>query len=152
MLTLSHLSASQLTLYLTCSLKFRFQYIAKLPRLTKSANQIFGLAMHAALQWLHVELKRGRKPPLDEVLRVYEGDWHAQTLPGSEITYNDGDTPEVFLLKGKELLSLYYVDYIPDGVQAAEMRFQLPLINPETGEVLAVPILGYIDRIEGDGT
>ena len=149
---LEHLSASALTLFLTCSLKFRFQYIDKLPRLTKSANQVFGLAMHAALQWLHVELKKGRKPPLDEVLRVYEGDWHAQTLPGSEILYSESDTPENFLLKGKELLSQYYADYIPAGVQAAELRFQLPLINPDTGEVLAVPLLGYIDLIESDGT
>lgn len=149
---LSHLSASHLTLYLTCSLKFRFQYIDKLPRLTKSANQVFGLAMHAALQWLHVELKKGRKAPLDEVLRVYEADWHAQTLPGSEVLYNDGDSPDVFLVKGKELLGRYYADYIPDGVQAAELRFQLPLINPETGEVLDVPILGFIDLIEADGT
>ena len=85
MATLSHLSASQLTLYLTCSLKFRFQYIDKLPRILKSANQVFGLAMHAALQWLHVELKNGRKPPLDEVLRVYEAD--GQTTSEVSICY-----------------------------------------------------------------
>src|SRR5262245_42081296 len=101
---LSHLSASHLTLYLTCSLKFRFQYIDKLPRLFKSANQVFGLAMHAALQWLHVEMKSGRKPPLDEVLRVYEADWHAQTVEGSAVFFNDGDSRDMFLVKGKELL------------------------------------------------
>ena len=149
---LSHLSASHLTLYLTCSLKFRFQYLDLLPRIGKNANQVFGLAMHAALQWLHRELKRSRKPPLDEVLRVYEADWHAQTPEGAEIRFNDNDTPEVFLVKGKELLGQYYADYMPKGIKAAELAFQLPLINPETGEVLDVPVKGYIDLVEEDGT
>ena len=152
MAALSHLSASQLQLYLTCSLKFRFTYIDKLPKLTKSANQVFGLAMHAALEWLHKELKHGRKVPLDELLRVYEADWQAQTLMGPAVVYGDGEGPDLFMVKGKELLSQYYVDYLPDGVQAAELRFQLPFINPDTGEVLPVPMLGFIDLIETDGT
>ncbi len=149
---LSHLSASHLTLYLACSLKFRFQYLDLLPRLTKSANQVFGLAMHAALQWLHREMKRGRKPPLDEVLRVYEADWLAQTLPGSEVVFKDNDTEETFLVKGKELLSQYYANHIPKGIKAAELQFHLPLINPLTGEVLEIPIKGYVDLVEEDGT
>src|SRR5580765_1184277 len=142
---LSHLSASHLTLYIACSLKFRFQYIDLLPRFSKSANQVFGLAMHAALEWLHKGVQRGKKPPLDEILRVYEADWHAQMLGASEITYKDNDSPEVFLLKGKELLGQYYAECAPIRVKAAELPFQLPLINPATGEVLDVPVKGYID-------
>src|SRR5262249_59992535 len=64
----------------------------------------------------------------------------------------DGEGPDLFLIKGKELLSHYYVDYLPQGVHAAELRFQLPFINPDTGEVLPVPMLGFIDLIEADGT
>ncbi len=73
------LSASAISLYLTCSLKYRFQYVDKLPRLTVSENQAFGVAMHAALNWLHKARKRGHNPPLAEVLQVFEADWYAQT-------------------------------------------------------------------------
>ena len=72
------LSPSQINLYLTCSLKYRFQYIDRLPKLTHSANLVFGGAIHAALEWLHKERKKGKPPPLDEILRVFEADWNAQ--------------------------------------------------------------------------
>ena len=74
------ISVSQINLYLTCSLKYRFQYIDRLPRLVQSASLVFGSAMHKALEWLHKERRNGRTPPLDEVLRVFEADWHAQLL------------------------------------------------------------------------
>ena len=45
-------SVSQLTLYLTCSLKYRFQYIDRLPRLVRSAPLALGSSMHAALACL----------------------------------------------------------------------------------------------------
>jgi putative RecB family exonuclease len=145
------ISVSQITLYLTCSLKYQFQYIDRLPRLTKSANMVFGGAVHAALEWLFKERKRGRKPPLDEVLRVFESDWYAQA--SSETIVGIGDEPEEkLLLKGKELLALYYHEASAIEVRESELHFQLPLVNPETGEVLTVPLRGVIDLVQADGT
>ena len=40
------ISISQINLYLTCSLKYRFQYIDRLPRLVQSAAMVFGSAAH----------------------------------------------------------------------------------------------------------
>lgn len=147
---LEALSASHLTLYLSCSLKFRFQYLDRIPRLWKSGNQVFGISMHAALEWLNKGIKNGRLPPLDEVLRVYEADFLAQTIEGADVRFDD--PADLLLLKGKELLSLYYAEHRPESVKDTELRFQLPLINPTTGEVLALPLRGYIDLVEGDGT
>lgn len=151
MARLETLSASALSLYISCSLKFRFQYVDRLPRLFRSSNQVFGTAMHAALEWLHKELRNLRKPPLDEILRVFEADWHAQLVDG-DIRFEDDD-PAALVVKGKQLLSRYYAEAIPvSGVKAAELAFQLPLVNPETGEVLPAPVRGYIDLVEADGT
>ena len=143
------ISVSQITLYLTCSLKYQFQYVDKLPRLIKGSNMAFGGAVHAALEWLHKELKRGRTPPLDEVLRVFEGDWYAQ----GEIDLSGDEDADKLLLKGKELLSLYYHgDAASLHVKDSELYFTLPLVHPETGEVLSVPLKGVIDLIESDGS
>ena len=141
-------SVSQLNLYLTCSLKYRFQYVDRLPRLYRAASMVFGSAIHKALEWLHKERKAGRNPPLDQLLRTFGADWHAQCLD-NEIRFANGDDPEKLILKGKELLSEYY--RMPASrVKDAELFFQIPLVNPETGEVLGIPLRGVIDLIEED--
>lgn len=144
------ISISQINLYLTCSLKYRFQYIDRLPRLVQSAGLVFGGAIHKALEWLHKERRNGRNPPLDEVLRVFEADWHAQLLD-AEVVFPDDDGKEKFVHKGKELLSQYY--HRPaKPVRDAEVYFQLPLANPTTGEALDVPLRGVIDLVNADDT
>jgi putative RecB family exonuclease len=146
------LSASAIQLYLTCSLKYRFQYVDRLPRLTLSENQAFGTAIHAALNWLHKARKRGHNPPLAEVLQVFDGDWYAQTqAEGTRVTFGDDGDASALGYKGRELLSQYY--HLPPGqVRDSEVWFTLPLVNPATGEVLDVPVRGAMDLIETDDT
>ena len=146
------LSASSIQLYLTCSLKWRFQYHDRLPRPTVSANQAFGTTLHAALNWLHKERKLGRHPSLAELIRVFEADWYAQTQTENRqpIIFDDTD-PDFLALKGKELLSQYHCLPAVD-VRDSEVRFTLPVINPATGEVLETPIRGAIDLVEDDGS
>lgn len=145
------LSASAIQLYLTCSLKYRFQYVDRLPRLYTSVAQAFGTAIHAALNWLHREKRAGRTPPLAEILQVFEADWYAQTETENrqEIRFDDETDRAVLCHKGKELLTQYY--HLPTGrVRESEMPFTLPLVNPATGEVLDVPIRGFMDLVEED--
>ena len=141
------LSASQMTLYTTCSLKYRFEYIDRLPKLYRAAAAALGRAVHAALEWLHKERKRGRHPSLSDLLKLFEADWNAQC---SAIDIRFGDEPaEKLLLKGKELLSQYY--HSPaNPVKDTEVFFQVPLVNPRTGEVLDIPLRGIMDLIEED--
>lgn len=142
-------SVSQLTLYLTCSLKYRFQYIDRLPRLIRSAPLALGSSMHAALEWLHKERKAGRQPTLDQLLRVFDADWHAQLLEQDEAALEE--PVDLITMKGKELLALYF--HLPaKPVVDAELFFQIPLVNPATGEVLPIPLRGVIDLIEADDT
>ena len=54
-------------------------------------------------------------------------------------------------MKGKELLSAYY-HTPPRPLQDAEVSFQVPLVNPTTGEVLEVPLRGVIDLVEANDT
>src|SRR5712692_9657682 len=143
------ISVSQINLYRTCSLKYRFQYIDQLPKLTRPAALVFGSAVHAALEWLHKARKAGEQPPLEDLLRVFEADWHAQCLD-VEISFPDTSAAQ-FLVKGKELLSAYYHTR-SRPVQDAEVFFQVPLVNPVTSEVLEVPLRGVMDLIETDGT
>jgi putative RecB family exonuclease len=144
------ISVSQINLYRTCSLKYRFQYIDELPRVGRPAAVVFGRAVHQALEWLHNARKAGDGPGLVDLLRIFEADWYAQAAE-EELHFPEGTSAEHFLVKGRELLSAYY--HAPaKPVQEAEFFFQVPLANPVTGEVLDVPLRGVIDLIEADGT
>lgn len=41
---------------------------------------------------------------------------------------------------------------MPEPARATELPFEVELVHPGTGEVLAVPLQGWIDLIEADGT
>jgi putative RecB family exonuclease len=144
------ISVSQLNLYRTCSLKYRFQYIDHLPRLVRPAGLVFGSAVHKALEWLNKARREEEQPPLEALLRVFEADWHAQCLDG-EVRFNEDTSADQLLVKGKELLSAYYHGPARP-VRDAELFFQVPLVNPATGEALGVPLRGVIDLLEVDDT
>ena len=150
MSTPESISVSQINLYRTCSLKYRFQYLDGLPRLVRPGALVFGSAVHAALQWLHTARKADTSPRLEDLLRVFEADWHAQCLD-ADIRFNGDASAGQLLIKGKELLSAYF-HLPPRPVQDAEVSFQVPLVNPMTGEVLDVPLRGVMDLVEADGT
>lgn len=144
------ISVSQINLYRTCSLKYRFQYIDLLPRMVRPAGMVFGSAVHAALEWLHKARKAGEPVTLGQLLRIFEADWEAQ-IHSTPVSFGTDQPAESLVLKGKELLSSYF--HLPaPPVGDAELFFQLPLVNPVTGEVLDVPLKGIIDLIEADGT
>ena len=50
---MDHLSASQMNLYFQCSLKYKFQYLDKLPKPFKASGLVFGSAIHLAISWVH---------------------------------------------------------------------------------------------------
>ena len=56
------LSVSQVNAYLGCPLKYRFQYVEKIPRPWRPAAMAFGTSVHAAVEWFHNERLADRTP------------------------------------------------------------------------------------------
>ncbi|HEX4306045.1 MAG TPA: ATP-dependent DNA helicase [Solirubrobacterales bacterium] len=93
------LSASDLTLYLTCPLKYKFARVFGIPQ-EPTINQRFGILMHNVLERFHKE------PPaegdeLRTLNRLFEGGWRRGGFGTSddEMQYRD---------RGKEALRLYW--------------------------------------------
>jgi DNA helicase-2/ATP-dependent DNA helicase PcrA len=93
------LSASDLTLYLTCPLKYKFARVFGIPQ-EPTINQRFGILMHNVLERFHKE------PPepgeeLRTLNRLFEGGWRRGGFGGSddEMQYRD---------RGREALRLYW--------------------------------------------
>jgi len=145
---IDHLSSSQINLYLRCSLKYKFQYIDKIPKPFQSSGLAFGTVIHASLQWLHNKRMKGEDINLTTLYRIFEADWYALTL-GTEIHYKDNENERGLLLMGREMLGLYFHSR-GNGLKGAEVPFSIPFVNTDNGECLDIPLEGIFDLIEED--
>lgn len=147
-LPLKHISISQINLYLRCSLKYQFQYVERLPKPFKPSGLAFGSAVHSSIEWLHKEKMQGKEKSLEDLLSTFQVDWFNQKIE-TEIHYKNKETEAELRETGEKMLSLYYQHAKSNGhVTASEWPFELPIVNQETGEVLDLPLQGYIDMIE----
>jgi putative RecB family exonuclease len=139
-------SLSQVNAYLACPLKYRFQYVDKIPKPWRASALAFGISVHAAVEWFHRERLAGRKPDLAETVKVFEADWYAQTL--EPLVFSERESKDSLVEKGRAMLQLYAESV--NGVRpvAVEQGFDVDLADPETGELLDVKLRGVIDLVE----
>ncbi len=144
------ISVSQVQTFLFCPLKYRFQYIGKVPPPWRPAALAFGSSIHAAAEWFHRERFAGRTPDPEAVVRMSEADWFAANL--EPVVIPERESKESLAEKGCELIRLYVNGTNGDRPILAEDRFEIDLVDPETGEVLDLRLRGVIDLIDADGT
>ncbi|MCP4370412.1 MAG: PD-(D/E)XK nuclease family protein [Deltaproteobacteria bacterium] len=147
---MEYLSNSQIYLYLQCSLKYKFQYIDRLPKPFKSSGLAFGSAFHSAISWFHKEKMNGNGVTLERLYRIFNADWYSQKLD-TDIRYKSGEADMNLVVLAKEILGIYFQKPIKE-VKGSEVHFTVPLINPSTGEELGINIEGFFDLIEKDDT
>lgn len=137
-------SASQLTLFLTCPRKYRFRYIEKREPERTFASLAFGRAIHQAIGWWWTERKEGREPTLADVQRVFRADWTAErTDPKLDL---EEESPEHYVTLGETLLGVFIERFKDEPIpEEVEKRVEVSLIDPRTGEVLDVPLIGFVD-------
>ncbi|MEX1138924.1 MAG: PD-(D/E)XK nuclease family protein [Bacteroidota bacterium] len=147
---MDHLSSSQITLYLQCALKYKFQYVENRPKPFRPSALAFGSALHSALDWLNKERMKGRTVSLEELHRIYDADWFTQKVD-AEIRFKDGEQEMALAALGKEFLTLYLEEPVKK-IAGAEIHFNVPLADPFTGEALGMNLEGFLDLVEADGT
>ncbi len=143
-------SVSQIQTYLGCPLKYRFQYIDKVPKPWQAAALSFGSSVHAALEYFHRERMAGRTPTPESIVSIFEADWHAANL--EPLVFPEKETRESLTEKGRAMLALYLAEDHAGTPTAVEDAFECDLVDPETGEVLDVRLRGRIDLVEEGNT
>ena len=69
------LSASDLNLYLTCPLKYKFARVFGIPQ-EPTINQRFGILIHNVLERFHKEPPEREEDGLRRLMRLFEAGWH----------------------------------------------------------------------------
>ena len=134
-----HISATQLTTWLQCPRKYRFQYLDKLPWPSVPSALVFGTAVHAAVAELYQARLEGRDASLDEVHAVYRVAWAAEAKP---IDSKEGETSEGLDAMARALLAVALEQPQRGRVLAVEEPFRIELADN------IPPLIGFIDRIE----
>ena len=96
------LSISQVNAYLGCPLKYRFQYVDKIPRPWRVAAMAFGTSVHTAVEWFHKERLAGRSPEIAYVLQIFDADWYAQNA--EPLVFPERDSKDSLAEKGRAML------------------------------------------------
>jgi len=142
---MEHLSSSQISLYLQCPRKYRFKYIDCIEPPFKSAAVAFGSALHSAVAYLGEAKMKGDEINAGKLLSVFRADWEAQKC--DKIVFN-GESEEELLSKGVALLKQIHEEAVNWKVRGAEVPFQVPIIDPSTGEaIVPVNIMGFFDLV-----
>jgi DNA helicase-2/ATP-dependent DNA helicase PcrA len=85
------LSASDIDLYRTCPLKYKFARVFAIPQ-EPTINQRFGILMHNVLERFHAEeIRAGDPGQLNRLLELFEAGWRRQGFGASddELQYRD---------------------------------------------------------------
>jgi DNA helicase-2/ATP-dependent DNA helicase PcrA len=94
------LSASDLSLYLTCPLKYKFARVFGIPQ-EPTINQRFGILVHNVLERFHKDQPENDEDGLRRLTRLFETGWHRTGFGSTddELQYRD---------RGREALRLYW--------------------------------------------
>jgi putative RecB family exonuclease len=145
------LSISQVQSYLACPLKYRFQYVEKIPRPWQPAALAFGSSVHIAIEWFHRQRLLGFTPELGQVLELFDEDWRGQRKDA--LVFSEREDGDALARKGQEMLRLYVSEAATSQQPVAvEDPFDVELTDPESGEILEVSLRGIVDLVEEDGT
>lgn len=141
------ISYSKLSTFKQCPLKYRFQYVDKLP--TKPAPALFfGSTIHACLEWLHRPDGADDAPrTLADLLDHLEQNWLPPAEFDADALAQAGCTKE----RGEQVLTEYFLKHVgqdatagrtnePDRAHAVEKKFKIDF----DGDV----VNGIIDRID----
>lgn len=136
-----HLSFSQLNTYMSCPLKYWYQYVLGIKPSTTPASLAFGGAIHRALAWHLQSQLEGDPMPESEVLAYFEADWF-ESVEREHVLFSrhDGDS---LLVLGKGMLLAYLESPAPQAMQLVGIEEPFTLtIDPELP-----PVVGTLDAL-----
>lgn len=138
-----HTSASQLSTYARCPRAFAYRYVEHREPEVRSPGLALGSAVHSALAWWFEERAQERAPEITDLVRLLRADLGA-ALACDAIRWGD-TTPEKLEAEAERLVRVFIDAYGELAVKETEVRFDLLVIDPDTGEQMPRPLIGYLD-------
>ena len=142
-----YVSPSRLNLWLACPRAFEFRYVKGI-RTPTSPSLFIGRQVHLGLEAYFRHRQLDLLLPSNEIVTRMRDEWSAAAEVEDVKFTKDGDSDK--LLDKACQLVLAYLAQIPGDEPrplAVETMLEVPLIDPETGEDLGIPLRGIIDLV-----
>jgi len=148
------ISYSQISTYLNCPLRYRFQYVENRPQERISISLPFGAAVHMAIALFYRNLKNhGQLEPLESLYQRFEDclevDLDSKEIP---IIYKkDMPNRHKALQMGKDMLKCFYetVDLTGYEIVGVELPLSATLYT-EDGKATDFKLIGILDLVLRD--
>ncbi len=145
-----HVSASSLKTFLQCPWKFRLRYVEGATPEFRSKALILGSAVHEALAEHHAALLAGHELPKADVIRRFDESVDGRIDGDVPIRLKRGEDLDTLSALGRALVSAYLASAQRGRIVAVEQPFEVPLIDPDTGQPVEPCLVGVFDAIEAD--
>ena len=149
-----HISHSQIFCYLTCSLKYQFQYVEQRPKERISLALPFGKAIHTSIErYYRSLLDDGTIVSLELLESLFEESLTLE-LDSAEVPIlfkNEAPDTDSAIAMGKNLIKAFYENIDLSGMEIVDV--ELPLSAPlytDTGEKTDINLVGVIDLLMRD--
>lgn len=136
-------SASQLSTYASCPRKYELKYVLHVPVERRTPGLALGSAVHGAIQWWFEERARGASVEVDEALGILGADLDA-ALAGERIDWRGSDRASLYA-EAAGLVRSFLEAHGDAWVTGTEVPFEIPIVDPVSGEHMPRPLVGYFD-------
>lgn len=130
-------SFSQLETYMLCPLRYKYQYILRVPTPSGAAAS-FGTSIHSALQLFYQKVINKGKPTIDDLLSGYKTSW----VP---VGYLSKSHESRMKKEGKRMLANYFKTFHGKGTKVLDVERSFNI------KVDGTLITGKIDRVDKKG-
>lgn len=141
-------SATQLSTYSWCPRKFRFRYLDSAEPEYRSVSLALGSVVHGVIEWWFEARRSGGTPTVHDAMNILRADFAAAMHDDVRLgKWTPGDLRD----HAGRLVRCFLEQLGETEVQGTEMRFELSLYDPDTGECMERPLVGYFDLYLGEG-
>jgi putative RecB family exonuclease len=145
-----YLSPSRLSCWLKCPLAFRLRYIDGIRTPTTPALFI-GKVVHAGLERWYRHRQLGLAVGAADILRRFDDTW-GQAVDEENMKFDSVADEQALRQQAVDLVAAY-LKFVPADEPrplAVETAVEAPLVDPDTGEDLGIPLVGIVDLVLDD--
>ena len=141
-----HVSYSQVRSFLVCPAKFQHAYILETEPSHRPVALVLGGSVHHALAQYYGHVHQtGEKMPLEGLCAAFRDRFDAELDKKVPIRFDDRADSGAVIDQGVALLAAFYEQADTPNVVAVEQPFSVELVDPVTGEVLDLHLVGAFD-------
>lgn len=148
-----HLSVSQVKSFLICPRRYRLQYVDRVEPAFRPVSLVLGSAFHHAVAAHFLDVDRHEPASRDQLQELLRQELVAALeADGPPVLFDDAEDEAKLLGTAASMLDAFLLGFPKvDEVLGVEQPFELDLVDPHTGEVLDLPLVGAVDAVVVEG-